>query len=694
MPEELRFTDPAFSCEVLIRGAHVALYRAAHWQFERLKEIRDLGLSGHFEDTGVHTKHHHLVGLMRLFEKLLVQPEGYGFPKKFLWSFWPRLCYGQTGHAAFCYDTEKAVLLACHVDGAFRRRLVEFLKPVIDEGANCIPGQNTDEKKAIVSQWLEELIERNKWGRLFYWVATLKLIQDQNLRGVLENQHYDKKSNKPGFDWATAILILIDPNSDWDKPIRRLHQLDYVVRDLHLTGRIGIILDVDRLVANVNLPEDPDWLLIRQLDYYLVNNLYEAANRQTESAIFQRTIAQILINKKISLTNIFGTDPQNYLSDAEFIQVVRKRKQGSELFDLGVRQYWKTWVIRGAVNKDRPPLFLERKLSGRRKGNTLLNDPSCKRIIAHQLTQPHRIALSIRHRDASDRPTPSAFIQACKKVAEVMYPSYEILDVHKAMLEGLFGSDIKHNLHEVVVDLSNIELADYRGLGAVAKYVVKHSSKTGLVEEDVKIVIAGVEQPLDRTGIVMPLRIMQAALSGSDDQRRKLGMSIENARQMLWTYLFQWQERFFQKAPVQSLRTLNKAMQEALYARIMAGEETKGKDLELYILLESLKHPNENVRFRISLPNVILLKPDGQADNEYDVISIVLKKDNTVETWIWGATTEKNYNQKRRSDLDKMQILKDKIGQRWSGEVRTPIGYVHVENNQLKLEYDGTQESR
>ena len=694
MSEELRFTDPAFSCEVVIRGAHVALYQTSFPQFERLKEIRDLGLSGHFEDTGVHTKHHHLIGLMRLFEKLLVQPEGYGLPKKFLWSFWPRLCYSQTGHAAFCYDAEKAVLLACHVDGAVRRSLVEFLKPVVDEGANWISGQNTDEKKAIVSQWLERLIERNTWGRLFYWVAALKLIQDQNLRGILENQHYDRKSNKPGFDWPTAILILIDPNSEWDKTIRRLHQLDYVVRDLHLTGRIGIILDVDRLVANVNFPEDPDWLLIKQLEQYLVKNLYESTNRQTESVIFQRTLAHILINKRISLTSLFGINPQYYLSDKELIKEVRRLKQGDDLFNYGIRRYWQTWVIKGAVNEDQPPLIIERKLSGRRKGSTILFDPSSKRIITHQLTQPHRIALSIRHRDASDRPTPSAFIQACKKIAEGMYPSYEILDLHKAMLEGFFGCGIKHNLHDVVVDLGNIELGDYHELGAVAKYIVKHSSKTGLEEEDVKIVIAGVEQPLDRTGIVMPLRIMQAALTGSDDQRRKLGMSIENARQILWTYLFQWQERFFQKTVVQSLKTLNQSMQKALYARIIAGKETKGKDLELYVLLESLKFPNENVRFRISLPNVILLKPDGQPDNEYDVISIVLKKNNSVETWIWGATTENNYNQKRKSDLDKIQILKDKIGQRWSGEVRTPIGYVHVENNQLKLEYDGTQESR
>ena len=61
MADELRFIDPAFSCEVVLRGVSKSLYEAGRGQFERLKDLRSLGLSGYFEDAGFHTRHHHLM---------------------------------------------------------------------------------------------------------------------------------------------------------------------------------------------------------------------------------------------------------------------------------------------------------------------------------------------------------------------------------------------------------------------------------------------------------------------------------------------------------------------------------------------------------------------------------------------------------------------------------------------------------
>lgn len=60
MADELCFIDPAFSCEVVLRGVSKSLYEAGREQFERLKDLRSLGLSGHFEDAGFHTRRYHL----------------------------------------------------------------------------------------------------------------------------------------------------------------------------------------------------------------------------------------------------------------------------------------------------------------------------------------------------------------------------------------------------------------------------------------------------------------------------------------------------------------------------------------------------------------------------------------------------------------------------------------------------------
>jgi hypothetical protein len=171
-------------------------------------------------------------------------------------------------------------------------------------------------------------------------------------------------------------------------------------------------------------------------------------------------------------------------------------------------------------------------------------------------------------------------------------------------------------------------------------------------------------------------------------------MSLEDARRSLWSYLLQWQNRFFQRAPVKSLSDLCGSIQSALREKILNNEESKATDLELYLLFEALLYPKENVKFRLVLPNLVLKKPDGNMENEYDIVSMVLKSNNQVEFWIWGATTDLNPSKKRKDDLDKIQKLKDKIGQHWSGEIRTPHCYAYVRDRQIMLEYDGRQKIR
>src|SRR5438874_5969141 len=137
MAQDIRFIDPAFTCEVILTGTARALYEAAKPQFDRLEGIRSLGLMAQIHKVAKHTRHQHLVGLMRIFNKLCQQPSKKGLPKEFLWSFWCRLCFAQTGHAALSYDSEKAVLLACHLDTTFKDKLRTLLQPVNGAIAPC-----------------------------------------------------------------------------------------------------------------------------------------------------------------------------------------------------------------------------------------------------------------------------------------------------------------------------------------------------------------------------------------------------------------------------------------------------------------------------------------------------------------------------------------------------------------------------
>ena len=69
MAKELRFLDPAFRCEVIISGPAKALYKIALPQFERLREIKSIGILAHINDIAVH-RHQLLFGMTGIFNRI------------------------------------------------------------------------------------------------------------------------------------------------------------------------------------------------------------------------------------------------------------------------------------------------------------------------------------------------------------------------------------------------------------------------------------------------------------------------------------------------------------------------------------------------------------------------------------------------------------------------------------------------
>ena len=87
-----------------------------------------------------------------------------------------------------------------------------------------------------------------------------------------------------------------------------------------------------------------------------------------------------------------------------------------------------------------------------------------------------------------------------------------------------------------------------------------------------------------------------------------------------------------------------------------------------------------------------LIREDGRDENEYDVVSMVLKEDKFVEVWVWGVTVEQNLTSKRTADMVKIQKLKDLLGQRWGGDVTVRTCYVHKDGKDICCEIDGCQQ--
>jgi hypothetical protein len=693
MAKELRFIDPAFRCEVVLFGTSKALYEAAQGQFDRLKGLRSLGLGAHLHEVARHTRHDHAIGLMRIFNKLCQQPKGKGLPKAFLWSFWPRLCFAQTGHAAMSYDSEKAVLLACHLDSTYKARLRELLQPAIDKVAVCAtctrPCPVKDKDRAEADQWFEQLISGNQWRRLHLWIAALKLVQEAKVLQILAGQQA-RQEERLGFCEAEAFKMLVAPDCTWDRPLRNLIRMDYIVRDLPFAGTLGVQLDVDILVAAANTNHQ-DWDLLSNLGDYMSENLYERLEAQTASVLFQRVLAAMLIKGKVSLEMLFGIERGRALTDDELCAIIKKTAAGREVLDAVPRRSWRAWRLNTFIEPSLSPCDVERKITGYRKG--YLSQHSSTRATCFKMRQNHWLALAISHQSLADRPAAKSFVKLCRSVLKNQYPQLIPGHLTDALFEGLLDRRCSHDLDAVVQTLSKLSVP-HDALRKAADVVNKRASGKVTPSGAFRYKIGDYEYPAHGDPWNLQVNVMHAALSGGDTVRANLRMTVEDAARILWAELLRWQTEYFGLRSSKKVIDLLTKAQEVLAKRVIQGAETAASDLELYTLLEALRHPDAGVSFRIALPNLKLIKGDDQPENEYDVVSVSLKEDKHVEVWAWGVTTEANLDAKRTADLGKIQKLRDLLGSRWGDEVRVVTCYVHKEGTDVVLDIDGRQSRR
>jgi hypothetical protein len=691
MAKELRFIDPAFRCEVIISGPAKALYEIALPQFERLKEIKSLGVLAHTNDIAVH-RHQHLIGLMRIFNKLCQLEQGKGLPKRFLWSFWCRLCFSQVGHAALGYDSEKAVLLACQLDSSFKAAFRAMIQPVFDRVAVCPICTETcdirDKGPDAASLWFDDLVLKNRWRQVHLWIAALKLIREPRALEILKAQ--DGINNMPGFSEAEAFKLLVSPKCAWESSMRNLSCLDFAIRDLAFAGTLAIQLDIDNLVSRPK-EEYPDWNLLESLYAYMSDTLYESVQAQTASIFFQRALASLLIKKRVSLDEIFGMDPNLAFGDEAIKSTILRVKAGKEVLNKDIRDAWKVWPVNTYIEGERIPCEIEKKITGQEKRH--LSHHADVRVTCLKLQKKHSLAVAMCHRSLADRPGAKTFVKLCRSILLRQYPRLIAGDLIAALYEGLVNRTCTHELEATASRLSKLTVSE-KTLRNAAQIVNKRAIVTQTTSGDVSFRIGGFEYPFRGDAQELVINAMHAAIMGDDRVRKNLDTTVHDAAEVMWYQILEWQTIYFGQRPTKKIGALVNEAQRKLALSVVASSSTAEADLEIYTLLEALKHPSESISFRIALPNLKLVKENGTTENEYDVVSVVLKKDKDVEVWIWGATTQSDIANKRNEDLSKIQKLKDLLGNRWGNDVRIATCYIHKDGNDICCEIDGRQERR
>ncbi|MEN6343014.1 MAG: hypothetical protein ABFC89_10720 [Methanospirillum sp.] len=692
MAKERLFIDPAFTCEVMLSGTALRLYEAVGYDFERLNQLKSLGLTSHISDFAFHHRHQHLIGLMRIFNKLCQQPKRKGLPKEFLWSFWCRLCYGQTGHAALSYDSEKAVLLACQVSPSFKEQFMQFLSPVTDKLATCeVCGKKCTAKDADRTTgmlWLEELVTKNHWYKIHFWVAALKLIRNGDVLRILNGQNTGDNSLK--FSEVEAFKILTAPKCMWQPAMERLSLLDFVVRDLAYAGTLGIRVDIDGLVAAAD-SDHKDWGLIYNLARYLQNNLYEKEQGQVISVLYQRLLADLLINGRITLDALFGMG-QNPLDDPGLIKIIKKTQVGKDIDDASLRSAWQTWVIKIPHKDGQLPFEIEAAINGNEMGDFTGTKRTLVTCIC--LHQNNSIGLALCHKDLDTRPPAQAYVRLIERLSRIHGPRLQQNQIEKALCQGLINRKCENDLQGAIAHLAAFEypLNLLREVADIFKDAWESASS---VDMDLALRIGSREIPFRNDPDIFEIYLIIEYLRMADSDRpTRLGLTRLGVAVLIWQRLLNYQGLFFSHRPKRQIIALLDCAQAFLAREVVNGGPQAARDLELYSLLEALKHPRNAISFRMALPNVKIIGEDQNIQNEYDILSVVLKNRRKVEVWLWGVTTEENIGRKRLDDRRKMGILRDTLGERWRGDIKTVENYIHTNGSDILCDIDGIQTRR
>jgi len=298
------------------------------------------------------------------------------------------------------------------------------------------------------------------------------------------------------------------------------------------------------------------------------------------------------------------------------------------------------------------------------------------------------------HQGSEKCPSPNDFLILCKRLISDLYPRINISEYQRIVSEGLSGRTVRCDFFNLIDHLGQIIPKNLDIIKKAAQYICRKVNYITDDETEPKFIIGEIVQSLKTARFVLPLRVMQAIFEDPENAKKIFHKNINDALKIFWVHLISWQNRYFLNRPAKCIINAVKEIQKELLEKIITSTESKDKDTEAYAFLESLLFPNDNVKFRLCLPNWIIISDDSnEPENEYDVISFTINKYDEVETWIWGCTTSKNIDLKRSEDTLKIQKLKDSLNQRWAGGggIRTVQNYVHKENNYLCLEINGRQ---
>lgn len=702
MGSELSFIDTANSCEVHLKGYQRELYERYAPEFERLKDIRSLGVMALKKDISKHTRHDHLIGMYRIYDKLSRVEVGDGLPNQLLGSFWVNLCFRQTGHAALSYDAESAVMIACKLDSQFAIRVEQMLKPVFDSISVCNVCKKPfcEAKKADSStaqSWFKELLDSGDGSRIHRWIAALKYLRSTKSKPAFT---VDKNTGLKPAPRDETIKMLVAPNCAFDKAIANLNRLDYIPRDLAFAGTVKTSFDVDRLVQ---LPdrEHRDWQLLRNLVSYMSTFVYHTPESLSVSVPLQTYLAHMLLNDELTLEELFGLNGQT-LTDDELLAKVASRKAGRLVHDAIHTRNLATWRV--SVGSD--TLEIEPRsgvvISSLQK--RALKQFSKDRIISFRCHDGSRYVTNW-YEDKSNRPHALAVLKAFKAIDPIKGSPQAAFSVARSVFEALFGERVTAKTRDAVKHLTKLDIPPELLQKAMKQvYTIHTKSEANGVNAEIKFGNSIYALPTSQRSHL--LLLAHHHYSASREDRNAVRFTSQQAAELLWTEVLLFPSKYQIPRIHSSFASLIRCAKTMLRDRALANASSSSKDMEVLSLLLAHEQAASSGRYVFVSMGLSLIGSNDQPQNEIDAAALFVPQrprrkssgkrnhqNHYVGVQLWEATIagKNQLAEKKKTDRSKMEAIRQKLTARWDSEISVEMNSLYIQNQRLYID-NGSQQ--
>jgi len=619
--------------------------------FNRLKNMNNLGIIPTILEGAKHSKYEHHSGVLYQINSLIEYdyiPSDYHKPLIISSLFL------HIGHFPFTYSTERASLIAVNLDSTVKNFFIKKIEKIFKatDVNNC-------------QSRLDELFSLSNYKLLYKYNSAFILLEKWSK--IKDN--LDLEDNKKDDVLKIALTNIFDnENSDGYKYIELADKSDYVQRDALYFGSVRLDISpkhlyrVNPLIENFQINE---WHLIDTNLRYLTETYYHNTNVRWFSRIFEKIVANLIINKNFDLNWLFEYD------DNEFqLLITKNRKKNNQLAKLqnpliklakklfdNELTFSLIFNIKEVFFIDKTPLELECNLIGVKQINkTILNYPFKRGIL-----------LDIDYDDTMQcsflSPTYSGFTQYSIGVYQD-YNNRKMIEIIKVIQNISKNCSFTHveNIRKGIGKqcswTQNCRINNDEIIKAITEIIMSIERDSSDKQNSYALKFLKDLQKIKTFSLIWdnPENYLRIRLIESDIERiaKKLSeiedyyetyQSFVEMILLLPTKLLQYDStKWF----------INKIIERIKKEGPNKNENIKGNFFEALWLLNRIIESNANYSFFISgLVVIDLTKPKRERDvNEFDVIEFSLDGKNNVNCWVYACSISDNYITENEAQLN------------------------------------------